>query len=145
MIVHILKQARAFAFIFLAILSASCNKDKDTENPVVGINSPYENQMFVQGGQLHLQADLSDNEEIQEYEVDIHKGSVYSQKSSNNLAGTWDTVFVNSASGTSFQVDLQVPVPALADTGRYAVTLTCRDKEGNEGSALKTFRIVYAK
>ncbi len=135
----------AAVVIFSLFISTSCNKDNDTEKPAVNITSPYENQMFVQGGQLSIKAGLSDNEELKEYKIDISPVAGLNHKSSLELNGVWDTLFVNTISGTTFQINLQVPIPALANIGDYHVEVICIDKEGNEGSSLQTFKVAYSK
>ena len=80
--------------LFTLTFFASCSNDDDeildSEKPEITINDPVENEVFQVGGELHFDIDLSDNDALASYKVDIH----------NNFDGHTHSGVLNNTVGT---------------------------------------------
>lgn len=117
-------------YLFIALVFFSCKKDdKDTQKPVVtrleiGLNNSHESH---RGGDIHLEFEVTDDEELGFYTVEIEP-NLKAAGDAWNSQHRWDfpaglrNVLVHSH---------EMVIPAEADMGLYTFTLTIGDHAGN--------------
>ncbi|MDN3594913.1 DUF4625 domain-containing protein [Zunongwangia endophytica] len=129
---------------------ASCSSDDDnildTEKPEITINDPVEDEAFAVGGELHFDVDLSDNDALSSYKVDIHNnfdGHTHSGVLNSTVAiGTKQATTVSPWSyNETFQIEgtpqtyhahEHIQIPAEIAEGPYHLGITVVDASGNE-------------
>jgi len=123
----------AFSFLFVA-----CDDDDDLEDTVapeiksVTINEEDHDIMVMAGEEMHIDAELSDNEALGELKIDVHdvfEGHSHGKKS----AFKWAEVLTVELSGKEQTVHEHMDVPEDATAGPYHAILRVIDEEGNEG------------
>ncbi len=130
----------AIAAISFSML-ASCGDEGDTADPTIVLNEPEEEEVLALGGTLHLDMDLSDNEALDEYKVDIHfaAGHTHSraEQSASIFTDTWD-----DASGLrNKHVHHDITLPEDAAPGDYHLIIYCTDMAGNEAHVVRTIEL----
>ncbi len=120
------------SFIIITPFFKACNKDNDTEIPLIELLSPADDDHFHPGETIHLDAEVSDNIGLQQVKIDIHSAGGHSHKSSvlNGIEWHWDTIM--DISGRNRHIHLDIPIPANAEHGEYHFTIYALDKAGNE-------------
>ena len=122
---------------FFAITLSSCSDsdEGDTTKPVINLISPAENSNLKIGNEkgIHLEMDLSDNEELASYKIDIHGNfDGHGHKSDD---GTVVFKYSNSwkVSGKNAHIHQhEIIVPDNATAGNYHLMVFCVDAAGNE-------------
>jgi Bacterial Ig domain len=111
-------------YLSLIILLASCKKDSaaanDTQPPVITINSPAANQVFIAGQPISISGSITDNNYIAE--VHIHVSNT------NNGALLMDVHLYPAASTAVFNQS----ITAVAGVN-YKIQVIAKDKAVNEG------------
>ncbi|MDR2038490.1 MAG: DUF4625 domain-containing protein [Bacteroidales bacterium] len=130
-----------FTVIFSSMLLIACNDDDgDTTPPVIDLIAPGEGAAFEIGDEhgVHLDMELSDNEMLQSYQVEIHSNFNGHQHSTTAKSeeGTKAFFFKNSwdISGKK-NVKIhhhEIIIPANATPGNYHLMVYCTDVAGNE-------------
>jgi len=140
--------------IFILALSfASCGDDDDpivdTTKPTINLNSPITTVDITPGGILNVNALLSDNIKLEEYEVKItYRGS----KSVKNV----EEFYFNSRTDLdaygnalpvvtgekSFDLNFDIAVGTNARVGHYSLILTAIDQSENVTEEMVQFEIV---
>ena len=149
---QIIRLLMAFTMAFAV---AACNDDDngdpddddsvDTTPPEVQVERPEEQEVrTIHEGEdyshMHFRATFTDNEELGEFEIDIHNNfdphdhgknfSPFHLQETHDITGTKDTF-----------VDYDIELPAEAISGEYHLTLRVTDKAGNsldiDGSDVK--------
>ncbi|MDR1091797.1 MAG: DUF4625 domain-containing protein [Prevotella sp.] len=131
----------SISIIATVFLFTSCDSDDngDTTPPVINLISPVEDGILKIGGEhgIHLDMELSDNEMLSSYKVEIH----------NDFDGHTHTSSLKSAETTPFSFqkswDLsgqktakihhhEIIIPENATPGNYHLMVYCTDAAGNE-------------
>lgn len=110
------------------VLFTACKKDD--EAPQIVVESPANETVVAPGSTFELEIDFTDNEELSEYDIDIHEAGGHSH---GKVAAEWDAEFSGQLSGTSEHVHLDISVPGDAEVAAYHIEVNCLDKEGNKG------------
>ena len=143
--------------LFTLTFFASCSNDDDeildSEKPEITINDPVENEVFQVGGELHFDIDLSDNDALASYKVDIHNnfdGHTHSGVL-NNTVGTKQASTISPwAYNQSFQIEgtpktyhahEHIEIPDNIAEGPYHLGITVIDVSGNENQVYVQFII----
>lgn len=129
----------------LAVAVSSCKKNdssKDTEKPVIEIHEPEENEYVLVGKGMHLEMDLSDNEALASYKINVHNafdGHSHSSTAPTRHEGEEKKPFAyekihNEITGqkNAHVHTHEVVIPADAHLGAYHLMVYCTDKAGNE-------------
>jgi len=122
-------------YISLALMAASvslvaCEKEEapDTQRPVITVTNPASDHLDKgQGDTMALAALLTDNVELLNAKIDIHKAGDHSHR----ISSGWEWAKVYTISGKEFNLAENVVIPADADTGEYHITFEGTDKAGN--------------
>lgn len=130
--------------IISAITFQSCSSDDDngsvdTEKPVIILNEPTDHEAFLPGGEIHLDADFSDNVELGAYKIEIHSAADGHEHKNGNAVGEWFYSETNQIEAglrnTSIHKHIDIPtevdgVPIVE--GHYHLGIFLTDKAGNE-------------
>lgn len=135
--------------IFISALAASilvfssCGDDKgDTTPPVIKINAPAEgaNLRIGNTGGIHLDMDLSDDEALGSYTVEIHINDGHTHTRADG--GTTDFFYKNTWNDIAGMRNKnihhhEIAIPAGATPGDYHFIVYCADRAGNESHAVR--------
>jgi len=116
------------------ILSSCSDDDNDTQKPIIGITNPVKGAEVYIGEILTVTADLSDNEELSEYKIDIHyNGDGHSHsKATEATEFRYNKDFQDAKGKKSAKVEVKIDIPIDIKTGNYHLGIICFDKSGNE-------------
>jgi uncharacterized membrane protein len=124
-------------YSLLALAAVACTDDdnevEDTVKPQINkvtINEADHDIQVTAGTEMHIDADLSDNEELRELKIDIH--DVFDGHEHGKRA-EWEEVILVDLSGKTQTLHKDVDVPASATAGAYHAVFRVLDLEGNEG------------
>lgn len=136
-----------FKFAFLGMLtvvstalfvSCSSDDDADTTKPVIDLHEPEDGEEILIGDEhgMHIEMDLSDNEQLSSYKINIHNnfdGHEHPAKAA--AAGeVFEITKVYDISGLkNTHIHLHdIIIPETAAPGKYHLMVYCTDKAGNE-------------
>ncbi|MBL7747173.1 MAG: DUF4625 domain-containing protein [Chitinophagaceae bacterium] len=110
--------------VFIILAFISCSKDgdspKDTELPVVILNTPANNQVFNAGQPITISGSVTDNEYIAELHIHV--------SNTNTGALLMDVHQYPAGPGATFNQS----ITAVSGVN-YRIQVIARDKEVNEG------------
>lgn len=127
----------------------SCNDDEstDTTRPEIEILTPADDSHFHAGDSFELRAQLSDNEALASWKVDVHfnggEGHTHKNSSTEDTAVEWEAEWTGDLAGseTSFLLELAIEIPANAEHGEYHLVVMALDRQGNETTAYSSFEV----
>lgn len=129
------------AILFTSICSVftACDDNKgDTEKPIIDLHAPTEGAVLKTGSHIHFDMDLSDNDELRSYKVDIHSAAGHSH---DTKAEASVTIFNKSwpLEGRNAHIHHhEIEIPANAAEGKYHFMVYCTDKSGNESYIVRS-------
>ncbi|MDR2919890.1 MAG: DUF4625 domain-containing protein [Tannerella sp.] len=124
-----------FSFIF-----TSCDDDGDTTPPVINLIEPEDGDVLKIGSDIHFDMELSDNETLKSYKVEIHENMSKPHDHGNSLKSGSDTEYfsyqntwldIEGLRNTSVHHH-QIVIPENATPGAYHMVVYCFDSAGNE-------------
>lgn len=133
--------------LFLSIISiitsisfTSCSNDNDgdTTPPVINLTAPTEGAVLNIGSDIHFDMELSDNEMLSSYKVEIHNNfdGHNHTKSLKAEDGTTAFAFQKTWSVTGQKIAKihhhEIIIPENATPGNYHLMVYCTDAAGNE-------------
>lgn len=134
-----------YALSLTAILFTSCSDDDgngvDTTKPVIVLNEPGDHEEFLPGGEIHFDADFSDNTELGSYKIEIHDATDgHSHERAANeegVAWAYDEAQEFEAGQMNQNVISHIDIPILINgepikEGHYHLGVYCTDKAGNQ-------------
>ena len=132
--------SRPFSISLLAIslFFLSCEKDgapQDTVAPVIQqmlVNGSTVESEATAGGELVVNATLTDNEALGEFKIDIH--DVFDGHGHGKVLASWTYVAIHPLSGTQMAMIDSIAIPAEAAAGPYHVIGRLIDASGNEAA-----------
>ena len=125
------------AIAFTAL--TACSKDGDTTKPVINLHEPENEEYFQLGTTLHLDMDLTDNESLDEYKVDIHWAAGHTHtRAEAEAAAIYTNTWTDAKGLKSKYVHHDITLPADAAPGEYHLIVYCTDAAGNEAHAVVT-------
>lgn len=124
----------------LSLSLYSCKDDSDTQKPTIVIEAPTSEAQFAPGTDIHFAAELSDNDELRSYKVDIHDASGHDHKSKASAAWSLQKEF-NIAGKRNYHAHEHFDIPADTKPGKYHFVVYCTDKSGNEQVKYVTIKI----
>ena len=148
----------------LPALFLSCENENDTQKPVINLVDPAEGEILKIGGDVHLELELSDNEGLKSYKIDMHDNISNPHTHSSAAARasvsdsvlfskTWDEAYFISK-GESPIEGLKnkhihhhlIEIPAQVNgkpirQGSYHFIVYCTDVNGNESFVSHTVQL----
>ena len=131
----------SISIVTITLLFTSCDSDNDgdTTPPVINLIAPAEEGILKIGDEhgMHLEMELSDNEMLSSYKVEIH----------NNFDGHEHTKSLKADETTPFSFQKswdvsgkknatihhhEIMIPENATPGNYHLMVYCTDAAGNE-------------
>lgn len=129
----------AISILLFSSLFASCSDEGDTQKPVIDLDEPEEGAVLHIGSPVHFEMDLSDNEAIASYKVNIHNnfdGHSHSRASETEatVPFTFDKSYTEDIAGkkNTHVHHHDIVIPANATPGKYHFMVYCTDEAGNE-------------
>lgn len=126
----------SFALVALAFGLSACEKEPapDTQRPVITVTNPAADHVDKAPGEmLNLAALLTDDTELLNAKIDIHKAGDHSHRISGE---GWEWAKVYTINGKEYNLAENIQIPADADTGEYHITFEGTDKAGNAATAV---------
>lgn len=129
-----------FSVAAVLLLIQSCKKG-DKENPKVVITSPADSSVFSAGGNLPVNALITDNEALSQFKIDIHE-NFEGHEHDKSTGVIWSKIIIENISGVESSPTVSIPIPANAGAGWYHLILTAVDAAGNQSEFdLRNIRI----
>ena len=120
-------------------LLISCHDDGDTTPPVINLIEPEEGAVLQIGANVHFEMELSDNDLLLSYMVEIHsnfnnhahtKSVRVDETEAFYLKKSWDVSGKKNAAIHHHEI----AVPENSTPGNYHLMVYCTDAAGNEAS-----------
>jgi hypothetical protein len=108
-----------------------CEKEKDLTPPNVNLISPKNGDTLTAGGIMLFHALFTDDEELGEYNLDIHDN--FDGHGHRGDKVPWSLNETNPITDDRHEIKREIPIPANAEPGDYHLTLRFTDKAGNAG------------
>lgn len=155
-----MKTLKYIAIVALASAFTSCSSSDDsvdTEKPVIVLNAPEEGAKLEAGKDVHFDMEVSDNEALGSYNVDIHNdfdghthGIVamaedHDHEDENEhrtpfqFNKTWDNIYGKKNDDVHHH---EIIIPADAKRGKYHFVVKVLDKAGNQEMVYRNIEIV---
>jgi hypothetical protein len=132
----------------LTLSFASCeDREGDTVKPVINLIEPEEGDILVIGEDVHFEMELSDNEMLKEYKVEIHNnfdGHPHATRADGDpvpffFEQSWDVSGKKNATIHHHEI----LIPADAAPGDYHLMVYCTDAAGNEAHIVLNVELSY--
>lgn len=138
--------------LFLTVLAVAafvyaCDKsDEDTVKPLIEIDEPSDGDTMFIGYDVHLEMELSDNEKLKSYKVDIHNDfddHGHNKSGSADAAWTftksWDVSGLKNTHVHHHEISVPVTINGSPIAkGKYHFMVYCTDEAGNESYVVKS-------
>jgi hypothetical protein len=127
-----MKRITFLSLLAIAIIFSACTDEKpDTQNPVITLHHPEDDQLFSMGDIIDFDATLEDNIALNQMKVDIHKADGHDHKSfTRQQSWEWDTII--DLRGRSVRQQFEIAIPLNIESGFYDLLVIVTDKSGNE-------------
>ena len=128
------------SFVLFSLVFTSCNDDGDTTPPVINLIAPTDGAVLKIGSDIHFDMELSDNETLKSYKVEIHENMSNPHDHGKSLKSGSDTEYfsyqktwsdIEGLRNTSVHHHLII-IPENATPGAYHMVVYCFDSAGNE-------------
>lgn len=134
---------KTYLFAALAFVAASCSDDdetQDTTKPVIleaTVNGEDHDLEFDAGDVLQLEVDLSDNEGLSQFKIDVH--DVFDGHDHNKVldGDAWEMTEVITVSGATATVNHTLNVPDPVTAGPHHFIFRVLDAAGNESEFME--------
>jgi hypothetical protein len=142
--------------ILLGTAMISCSSDddapRDSVAPIITLNEPFEDEIIAPGGEVHFDADFTDNEALQSYKIDIHyAGDGHSHRpitfdEDHDHGEEWAFEITGMISGTSANAHMHIDVPTMIEhdgemhpikKGAYHFSVFALDAAGNQSLVVR--------
>lgn len=142
--------------ILIALLTVTaftaCSDDDDSldsEKPVIMLNDPEEGEVFAIGEDLHFDIELTDNQGLASYKVDIHNnfdGHTHSTLPNNGInpinkqeadeePWSFNQTFQITGNPRTFDAHEHIQIPEGVAEGEYHLGIIVVDAAGNQEQA----------
>jgi uncharacterized membrane protein len=131
----------------IAVCYTACEKMSDTTKPVIQMVEPEEGDVLQIGSDVHFEMELSDNEMLGSYKVEIHSnfdGHTHGTKADGETTAffyehSWD---VSGKKNVSIHHH-EIVIPENATPGDYHLVVYCTDAAGNESNVAMNVVLSY--
>jgi hypothetical protein len=136
--------------IALATVCTSCDK-ADNQKPVINLIEPEEGDALQIGADVHFEMEITDNEELRSYKVEIHH-NFDNHTHAETKATADDSDPVPFAFNKSWDVSglknklehhHEIVIPANAAEGAYHFMVYCTDAAGNESYVARNIQLSH--
>lgn len=140
-------QAITIAIVSITVITffTACDStdEGDTQKPVIQLNAPVEGDVLKIGADIHLDMDLSDNDELRSCKINIHSAEGHSH---NTKASSVD--IFNKSWDVSGQKNVhihhhEIIIPEDTPEGDYHFMVYCTDASGNESHVVRTIELSH--
>ncbi len=119
----------AFAVFFI-----SCEEEAgDNTKPELMIMEPADDDTLAIGGDVHFEAEFSDDVELRSYKIEIHSAEGHEHKSTLgdefSYSHSWD---LEAGVKESHQHHHEIVIPEGVEEGKYHFMVYLLDRAGNE-------------
>jgi hypothetical protein len=130
----------------------SGDENGDTTRPVINLIEPAQDDVLEIGESVHFEMEVSDNDQLREYKVEIHSnfdGHQHSALRAGEYEGeTVDFFFEHTWSDISGKKNAmvhhhEIVIPANATPGDYHLEVFCTDASGNEAFVVRDIELSY--
>jgi hypothetical protein len=134
------------AIFFLSFVSCESG---DTTKPVINLLEPTEGDILVIGEDVHFEMEVSDNDLLREYKVEIHHnldGHTHEATRAEEelvpffFEKTWKDI---SGKKNATVHHHEILVPEHATPGDYHLEVFCTDASGNEAYLVRNIELAY--
>src|SRR5690606_36231356 len=128
---------KKYLVLFVALFSlVSCDSsdDLDTTKPEISIITPTDHQEVLPGQTLQFLANVSDNENLASYKIEVHNsddGHQYGSLIQSYSKEAFSTDIVGSLTGKSPVISHDIQISSEALHGHYHVRIFVFDAAGN--------------
>lgn len=141
-------------FFSIALLFSVCSfssassAGEDTTKPVINLRAPEDAAMVRIGGDVHFDLELTDDQMLASYRVEIHDNYNNHKHTEGPAAPagrnvvfdkTWDI----SGQKTAHLHHHQIVIPAGTRVGPYHFVIYCKDAAGNESTLVRDIDLGY--
>lgn len=129
---------KKYLVLFVALFSlVSCDSsdDLDTTKPEISIITPTDHQEVLPGQTLQFLANVSDNENLASYKIEVHNSDDGHQHRSviqSYSKEAFSTEIVGSLTGKSQEISHDIQISSEALHGHYHVGIFVIDSAGNQ-------------
>lgn len=124
-----------FSFVF-----TSCDDDGDTTPPIISLIEPEDGDVLKIGSAIHLDMELSDNESLKSYKIEIHDNMDTPHDHGKSLRSEAETNYFSYQNTWSDIEGLRnkkvhhhdIVIPENVTPGSYHMMVYCFDSAGNE-------------
>jgi hypothetical protein len=135
---------------FLLPCAVSCESG-DTTKPVINLIEPAEGDVLVIGESVHFEMEVSDNDALREYKVEIHNNFDGHQHQASVRSGDEESVpfyFERTWSDISSKRNAtvhhhEIIIPSDATPGDYHLEVFLTDASGNEAYLVRNVELAY--
>jgi hypothetical protein len=137
---------KVLSILFSAMLIISCDEDGDTTPPVIQLHAPAEGAVLKIGSDIHFDMDISDNEALRSYKVEIHDNIQNPHNHTRAVSGeeadreyfkfqkTWNDMEGLKSKKVHHH---EIIIPENAIPGEYHLIVYCLDISGNESNVVR--------
>lgn len=144
----------ALAVVATASFTSCSSDNNDTEKPVVNLHAPEEGAHLETGKSIHFDMEVSDNEMLGSYKIDIHSAAGHSHTHSHgNMAKLASMAAETISYSFQHQWSLagqrnasihhhEITIPENATPGAYHFVVYVLDAAGNQEMVARNVEIV---
>jgi hypothetical protein len=142
--ISVLSLAAIFSFLFV-----SCD-ESDTTKPVINLIEPEDGDALQIGNPngIHLEMELSDNEQLASYKIEIHNN--FDNHEHRSATGdeivpfAFDSIWTDISGKRNADIHHHdIKIPANATPGDYHFMVYCTDAAGNESHVAANIVLGY--
>ncbi|MEN9919183.1 MAG: hypothetical protein RL662_1619 [Bacteroidota bacterium] len=134
------------AIAVFILSSCSSDDDKDTTKPLIENVEPHDGDTLKIGGKIHFEANLSDNDLLASYAIDIHDATGHTHTKStsaiiDSVHFSFKKIWTDVAGKKNVTVhhhEIEIPVVDGAGKpikeGKYHFIIQCLDQSGNQAT-----------
>lgn len=137
------EMTRTYIFAALALVALSCSDDdeaQDTTKPVIlaaTVNGEDHDLEFNAGDALQLEVDLSDNEDLSQFKIEVH--DIFDGHDHNKVldGDAWELTEIINVTGANATVNHTLSVPNPVTAGPHHFIFRVLDAAGNESEFME--------
>ncbi|MDR0431028.1 MAG: DUF4625 domain-containing protein [Tannerellaceae bacterium] len=136
--------------VFVNVCISCSDHEGDTEKPVINLEAPEEGEILKIGSDVHFDMELSDNEMLRSYKVEIHNNFDNHGHDSKATRAEGETVpfLFNKSWDISGSKNVhvhhhEIVIPENTTEGAYHFMVYCTDEAGNESYVVRNIELSH--